>query len=57
MSTTIDFRHLDEPKTELEFQPADPMDVQNAREAITRMRIERMAEGFKRERERDGRLS
>lgn len=39
----------------LDFQPADPMDVQTAREAVTRMRIERMAEGYSLERERDGR--
>lgn len=51
----IDLRHLDAPKPEPEFQPADPMDVQNIREVITRKRIERMAEGYRRERERDGR--
>lgn len=51
----IDLRHLDAEPRALEFQPADPMDVQNAREAVTRMRIERMAEGYRRERERDGR--
>lgn len=49
--TLIDLRHLDAKPSELEFLPADPMDVQQAREVITRMRIERMAEGYKRERE------
>jgi hypothetical protein len=39
----------------LDFQPADPMDVQHIREVITRKRIERMAEGYRLERERDGR--
>lgn len=34
-----------------DFQPADAMDVQNAREVITRMRIKRLADGFRRERE------
>jgi hypothetical protein len=51
----LDLRHLDAPKPEPDFQPADPMDVQTAREAVTRMRIERMAEGYRLERERDGR--
>jgi len=53
--TLIDLRHLDAPKPEPEFLPADPMDVQTAREAVARKRIERMAEGYRRERERDGR--
>lgn len=47
----IDLRHLDAPKPEPDFLPADPMDVQQAREVITRMRIERMADGYRRERE------
>lgn len=53
--TLIDLRHLDAPKPEPEFLPADPMDVKTAREAVTHMRIERMAEGYHKERERDGR--
>lgn len=53
--TLIDLRHLDAPKPEPEFQPADPMDVQHIREVITRKRLERMAEGYRRDRERDGR--
>lgn len=55
MNPIIDFRHLDAPKPSPEFQPADPMDIQNAREYITRLRLERYAEGFRRERETDGR--
>ncbi|MGN6383674.1 MAG: hypothetical protein ACTHMK_13810 [Dyella sp.] len=51
---TIDLRHLDAQRREPEFLPADPMAVQQAREVITRMRLERMAEGFRRSREEQG---
>ena len=59
MTTTVDLRHLDAPRraytTVPDFQPADPMDVQQAREVIPRMRLERLAQGFREQRERDGR--
>lgn len=53
--TLIDLRAHDAKergnKPEPDFQPADAMDVQNAREVVTRMQLERLAAESQRERE------